>query len=193
MNATKTNDRRTAVGLLQWGVSNSLEICAGAMLVTICIIVFAGVFFRYFLHIGLGWTEELSRYLQVWMTFFGATIAVKRWSHFQLTIINQWIPASAHAFTRVFSLLVVMTLAGILIKNGIDITRVSWTQTSPIMSWNFGYLYMVVPLSGVLMELFAARQLIAVLRGGTPPPSIGHEEVRSPPLSTGSGFPGRKE
>ena len=193
MSATGTNNRRSAVGFLRWCMSNSLEICAGAMPVTICIIVFAGVFFRYFLHIGLGWTEELSRYLQVWMTFIGAAIAVKRWSHFQLTIINQWIPASAHAFTSVFSILVVMTLEGILIKNGIDITRVSWHQTSPIMSWNFGYLYIVVPLSGVLMEIFAARHLIAVLRGGTPPPLIGHGEVRPPPLSTGSGLPERKE
>ncbi len=166
MNATKTNDPYSAVGILRWSVSNSLEICAAAMLVTICVIVFAGVFFRYFLHIGLGWTEELSRYLQIWMTFIGATIAVKRWSHFQLTIINQWIPASAHTFTRVFSILVVMTLAGILIKYGIDITRVSWNQTSPMMSWNFGYLYIVVPVSGVLMEMFAAQHLIAALRGG---------------------------
>lgn len=193
MNATTTNDRYSTVGILRWSVSNSLEICAAAMLVTICVIVFAGVFFRYFLHIGLGWTEELSRYLQIWMTFFGATIAVKRWSHFQLTIINQWIPASAHAFTRVFSILVVMTLAGILIKYGIDITRVSWNQTSPIMSWNFGYLYIVVPVSGVLMEMFAAQHLIAALRDGTSPPLIGHGEVRSPPLSTDSGLPGRKE
>ena len=193
MNATKTGDRRSAVGVLRWGVSNSLEICAAAMLVTICIIVFAGVFFRYFLHIGLGWTEELSRYLQTWMTFIGATIAVKRWSHFQLTIINQWIPASAHAFTRVFSILVVMSLAGILIKNGIDITRVSWNQTSPIMSWNFGYLYMVVPVSGVLMEMFAAQQLIAALRGGAPPPVIGHVEMGSSALSSDRELPRRTE
>ena len=34
------------------------------MLVAICAIVFAGVFFRYFLHIGLGWTEELARFLR---------------------------------------------------------------------------------------------------------------------------------
>lgn len=193
MNATNTNNRHSAVRILRWSVSNSLEICVAAMLLAICVIVFTGVFFRYFLHIGLGWTEELSRYLQIWMTFIGATVAVKRWSHFQLTIVNQWIPASAHAFTRVFSILVVMALAGILIKNGIDITRVSWTQTSPIMSWNFGYLYMVVPLSGVLMEMFAARQLIAALRGGTPPPLIGHGDVRSPPPSTDSGLPRKKE
>src|SRR5574340_78376 len=56
---------------LAWSLRNPLEILAGAMLVAICAIVFAGVFFRYFLQIGLGWTEEAARYLQVWMTFVG--------------------------------------------------------------------------------------------------------------------------
>ncbi|TAK40465.1 MAG: TRAP transporter small permease [Betaproteobacteria bacterium] len=193
MKATNASARYSAAGILRWGVSNSLEICAAAMLVMICVIVFAGVFFRYFLHIGLGWTEELSRYLQIWMTFVGATVAVKRWSHFQLTIVNQWIPAAAHTLTRVFGILVVMSLAGILIKNGIDITRVSWNQTSPIMSWNFGYLYIVVPISGVLMEMFAVRHLLAALKGAPPPPGIGHGDMTSRPASADGGLPSRAE
>ena len=152
-----------------WVVSNVLEICAAFMLVGICAIIFSGVFFRYFLHIGLGWTEELSRYLQVWMTFFGATVAVKRWSHFQLTIINQWIPASARRYTRMFAIVLVMLLAGIMIRNGLEITRVSWNQSSAMMGWSIGYLYLVVPVSGVLMEVFALRHLIDAWRGRTPP------------------------
>lgn len=144
------------------------------MLGAICVIVFMGVFFRYFLHIGLGWTEELARYLQTWMTFIGATIAVKRWSHFQVAIVNQLIPVAAHRFTNIFGILVVMALAGIMIKNGVDITRVSWTQTSPMMSWNFGYLYLVVPLSGVLMELFAVQHLIRAIKHPPSPQAGGH-------------------
>lgn len=144
--------------------ANSLEILAGAMLVAICLIVFAGVFFRYFLHIGLGWTEELSRYLQVWMTFIGATVAVKRWSHFQLTIVDQIIPEGARRYTRIAAIVVVMVLAAIMIRHGIDITRVSWNQSSPYMDWNIGYLYLVVPISGVLMELFAIGHLVRAVR-----------------------------
>jgi TRAP-type transport system small permease protein len=150
---------------LAWLGANALEILAAAMLVAICVIVFSGVFFRYFLHIGLGWTEELARYLQVWMTFVGATIAVKRWAHFQLTIVDQWIPPAMRRFTRVFAILVVMTLAAIMIKHGLDITRVTWNQTSPVLGWPIGYLYLLAPVSGVLMEIFALRHLVRALRG----------------------------
>lgn len=144
---------------------NWLEALCAAMLVAICAVVFAGVFFRYFLHIGLGWTEEAARYLQVWMTFAGATVAVKRWGHFQLTIINQWIPPGAQRLTQVFAVLVVATLAGVMVVYGIDITRVGWNQTSPIMSWRIGYLYLVAPVSGVLMLGYCAMHLRGLLRG----------------------------
>lgn len=143
------------------------------MLVAICAIVFCGVFFRYFLHIGLGWTEELARYLQIWMTFVGATVAVKRWAHFQLTIVDQVIPAALRRFTRVFAIVVVMTLAAIMINHGIDITRVTWKQTSPVLGWPIGYLYLMAPVSGVLMEWFALRHLVRVLRGEPDKPAGG--------------------
>ena len=157
-----------------WLAANSLEIALAAMLVAICAIVFAGVFFRYFLQIGLGWTEELARYLQIWLTFVGATVAVKRWAHFQLTLVHQWIPAGARRFTRIFAIAVVMALAAIMIKNGIDITRVTWNQSSPVMGWRIGYLYLIAPISGALMLLFAARHLVAALRSGALPEAHGH-------------------
>lgn len=152
-----------------WLAANSLEIALGAMLVAICAIVFAGVFFRYFLQIGLGWTEELARYLQIWLTFVGATVAVKRWAHFQLTLVNQWIPAGARRFTQIFAIAVVVALAAIMIKNGIDITRVTWNQASPVMGWRIGYLYLISPVSGVLMIFFALRHLVITLRSGDLP------------------------
>ena len=157
-----------------WFLRNSLEITAATMLVVICLIIFAGVFFRYFLHIGLGWTEEAARYLQVWMTFIGATIAVKRWSHFQLTIVNQWIPSGARRYTRIFAIVVVILLGIVMVKNGIEITSVSWQQTSPIMSWNIGYLYVVVPFSGVLMILFALKHLVDAILNPASDADAGH-------------------
>ena len=157
----------------RWVAANLLEILAATMLVAICFIVFAGVFFRYFLHIGLGWTEELARYLQVWMTFVGATVAVKRWGHFQLTIVDRIIPANAQRYTRIFAVLVVMALAAVMIQHGIAITRISWYQATPYMDWNVGYLYLVVPVCGVLMVGFAVRHLVDAVRG-TPTPQAKH-------------------
>jgi len=160
---------KSAGAAIVWALANSLEIALATMLLAICVIVFAGVFARYFLQIGLGWTEELARYLQIWMTFVGATVAVKRWSHFQLMLVNLWIPAGARRFTQIFAIAVVITLAAIMIKNGIDITRVTWNQSSPVMGWRIGYLYLISPVSGMLMIFFALRHLVTTLRSGDLP------------------------
>jgi len=168
-----TSPSRGPAGPAAWLADNFLELTAAAMLVMICVIVFAGVFFRYFLQIGLGWTEELARYLQVWMTFVGATVAVKRWAHFQLTIVDQVIPRGARRFTRIFGILVVMTLAGIMIKHGIEITRVTWNQSSPVLGWPIGYLYLLAPVCGVLMEIYALQHLVRAWRGAPEEPPGG--------------------
>src|SRR3954453_18506545 len=93
-----------------WALRNPLEILAGLMLVAIVLIVFAGVFFRYFLHIGLGWTEEAARFLLIGMTFTGATVAVRRWSHFRLAIVTTWIPRRLHRTIEIFAILVVLAM-----------------------------------------------------------------------------------
>ena len=134
------------------------------MLIAICAIVFAGVFFRYFLHVGLGWTEELARFMQIWLTFIGATVGVKRWGHFQLTLVHRWIPPRAERYLRVFAIAAVMGLAIMLVKHGLDITRVTWNQASPVMGWRIGYLYAIAPLSGILMLAFCVGHLVATWR-----------------------------
>jgi TRAP-type C4-dicarboxylate transport system permease small subunit len=157
-----------------WVVRNPLEIVAGLMLVAIVLIVFAGVLFRYFLHIGLGWTEEAARFLLIWMTFVGATVAVRRWTHFQLAIVTTWTPRHLHRPLEVFAIVIVLVMAAILVRYGIAITRVSWEQTSPMMSWSMGYLYAIVPTSGAVMFLFGLGHLVRVLRGGDLPVSASH-------------------
>jgi TRAP-type transport system small permease protein len=164
---------KSAGAAIVWALVNSLEIALAAMLLSICVIVFAGVFARYFLQIGLGWTEELARYLQIWMTFVGATVAVKRWAHFQLMLVNLWIPGGVRRYTQIFALAVVIALAAIMIKNGIDITRVTWNQSSPVLGWRIGYLYLISPVSGVLMIFFALRHLATTLRSGDLPGAHG--------------------
>lgn len=157
---------RGALQCAAWAAANSLEIGAALMLLAICITVFAGVFFRYFLHIGLGWTEETARFLQIWMTFVGATIAVKRWSHFQLVLIDPLLHARARQLCRIFAPAMVACLAAVLVRHGWSLVQVTWEQTSPMLGWRIGAVYAVVPASGALMFLFALRHLFAAWRAG---------------------------
>ena len=149
------------------------------MLVAIVAVVFIGVFCRYVLHIGLGWTEEASRFLLIWLTFTAAAVAVDRWSHFQLAIATSWLPRRYHRPLQIFAVIAVLLMSMALIRYGIDIARVSWNQTSPMMEWSMGYLYLIVPVSGAFMCLFAVRHLIDLARGELlPDPLASHDAHR---------------
>jgi TRAP-type transport system small permease protein len=160
----------------------ALQWIAALMLLAIVLIVLSNVFFRYFLHIGLGWTEEAARFLLIAMTFVAAAIAVKDWGHFRLLLIEKWIPKSLQRPVQLFAVLVVFAMSVILIRYGIAIANISWFQTSPTMEWSMGYLYLVVPASGVVMCLFALEHFIDVLRGGLLPTLGSHDPAadRSP-------------
>lgn len=146
-----------------------LQWIAALMLLAIVLIVLSNVFFRYFLHIGLGWTEEAARFLLIAMTFVAAAAAVKEWGHFQLLVVTKWIPERQHRFVQLFAVLVVLAMSVVLVRYGIAITRVSWFQTSPTMEWSMAYIYSIVPLSGALMFVFALEHLFGLLRGGSLP------------------------
>jgi TRAP-type transport system small permease protein len=153
----------------------ALQWIAALMLLAIVLIVLSNVFFRYFLHIGLGWTEEAARFLLIAMTFVAAAIAVKEWGHFRLLLIEKWIPESLQRPVQLFAVLVVFAMSVILMRYGIAIANVSWFQTSPTMEWSMGYLYLMVPASGAVMCLFALEHFVNVLRGGSLPTQISHD------------------
>jgi TRAP-type C4-dicarboxylate transport system permease small subunit len=162
-------------------VSTALAWLTGLMLIAIVTVVSVGVFCRYVLHIGLGWTEEAARFLLIWMTFTAAAVAVDRWSHFQVALAMSWLPRRYHRPLQLFAVLIVLVMSLALVRYGIDVARISWHQTSPMMDWSMGYLYLIVPAMGALMALFALRHLIDLLRGGLlPDPLAGHAKSHGP-------------
>lgn len=163
--------------------NHGLEIAAGLMLVAIVAVVLIGVIARYFLQIGFGWTEEAARFLLIWMTFLGAAAAVRRWSHFRLGLLITSMPRKLHRPIDVSAVCVVLIMGFVLLRYGIAIARVSWEQTSPMLDWNMGYVYLVLPITGGAIVLFCAQHLITIWRGGALPGAgthTGDPDVRSP-------------
>ena len=78
-------------------------------------------------------------------------------------LVERRIPAAVRRYTQMFAIATVIALAAIMIKHGIDITRVTWEQSSPVLGWRIGYLYLISPVSGVLMILFALHHLMRTL------------------------------
>ncbi len=59
-------------------VNTVTEYVVSVLLVIMVVVVFLQVIFRFVIHASLPWSEELSRYILVWLSFLGAAIGVRK-------------------------------------------------------------------------------------------------------------------
>lgn len=120
-----------------------------AMVAVITAVTFLQVFTRYVVGDPLIWTEELARYLFVWITLIGGAAAVRTRGHFGLDILRRFAPPLRTPLGAL-STLVVFTFLGLLFYTGILETRQSSTQISHALGVNMHWAYIAIPIGAAL-------------------------------------------
>ena len=93
-------------------VKYPLEIAVSTILVALVTVTFSQVVFRYLLQAPLSWSEELARFLLMWMASLSAAYAFKTRSHFALRfVVDRFNPPMRRAIGTFVTLLVVGFLA----------------------------------------------------------------------------------
>lgn len=127
------------------------KIIAALLIGGIAVCVILQVCFRYLFASPLAWTDELARYLQVWMAFIGSAIAADRLSHFHLDLIHQYVPRKVVVYVDVLVLLATLGFAAILGYYGVQILDVVQRQFSPAMNIRMNYAYLAIPVGSLLI------------------------------------------
>ena len=73
-------------------VTKVSEILMGIFLIIIIVDVWLGVFFRYVLGNALSWSDELARFLMIWMGFLAASLVLKEGGHMGLGMFRDLFP-----------------------------------------------------------------------------------------------------
>ena len=102
---------------------------------------------------ALTWSEELSRYLLVWGTFFGATLAYKRGNHIAVTFIIDFFPTRLRVWFNVFTYLLSLAFFVIVAQQGLNMITMQVFQVSPALQMPMRYVYWSIPLSCGIMIL----------------------------------------
>ncbi|MFG0289905.1 MAG: TRAP transporter small permease [Rhodopirellula sp. JB044] len=146
--------------LLQW-----LLIAAMAMLV---IDVVWGVVTRYVGGEQASWTEELARFLLIWVALLGGAVAFETKRHLGVDYFVGKFDPSVRRWVSVFAYVVVLFFAvSIFVVGGVRVVydALMLDQTTPALGWKMGHVYMVVPIAGCFMSIFTIDHLIASVRG----------------------------
>lgn len=125
-----------------------------------------GVFTRYALGEQAKWSEELARFLLVWVSLLGGAVAFGEKAHLGVDYFVGKFDPSARKFTAVFGQLVILVFAiSIFIYGGIRVVNnaLEMAQTTPALGWKMGHVYMAVPIAGFFIILFTIEQMLETL------------------------------
>jgi TRAP-type transport system small permease protein len=116
------------------------------------VVVFLQVLFRFVLHQPLAWTEELGRYLLVWITFLGAGYGMSVKAHPSIELFFEKAGSSLKKVLTVISTLLIIFFFWQVIANSFEFISRSMTQTSPVLRLPMGFVYTVIPIaSGIFI------------------------------------------
>lgn len=141
---------KKAVGALMF----TLTVVVILLTVTMFAIVGLNVYMRYVVNRSLGWVDELSRFLFIWMSFLGAALAFEKGQHVGLDYVIDRIrnPKVRLGMFLLGDALIMIVLV-ILFRQGIAMTRAA-TNLSPALSIHMKYVFVSVPIGvGVMVML----------------------------------------
>lgn len=109
---------------------------------------------------AIGWTEESARFLLVWLTFLGATLAYQRGRHIAVTFVVAWLPERPQRLCRALVSIVAIGFLLVLAVVGYRYMEVQSFQRSASMRISMYYVYAVMPLSALIMMFYALVDLL---------------------------------
>ncbi|MEL7568031.1 MAG: TRAP transporter small permease [Dehalobacterium sp.] len=115
------------------------------------VLVFFNVILRYFFHSGIPWSEEIVRFLFVWMVFFGAIAAFKDKMHISVDVLINLLPRSLQRLTRILVNIVVMLLLGLILHGSWKVTMLNVGSLAPATQIPYPLVYGVGIISSITM------------------------------------------
>ena len=109
------------------------------------------------------WTEELSRFLFIWMVMLGAMIGVREGSHFEVDVWPELAPRPA-ALLRIVSNLFVLLFALVFVGWGIEFVRFGWNQHSELAELPMPFIFLAWPVAGATWVLFLGESFVQNFR-----------------------------
>lgn len=141
-------------------VCQLLRILVGLLTAVLIVPVFMQVLARY---TGLIptylWTEELAKFIFIWIVMLGSMVAVWEGTHFDVRVMRDAQSPLGKLLQQGFVLIMISVFALLFVRFGIDYAKFGSIQSSVMMQINMLWIYISVPIAGALWATFALYRL----------------------------------
>ena len=130
-----------------------IAICLAVMVV----LVFGNVALRYIFNSGITMSEELSRWLLVWLTFLGAIVALRQHAHLGVDTLVRMLPPKGRFVCFIASYLLMLYADWLLTLGSWKQTVITFADQAPATGLSVGLFFYS---SGIVFGISAAVILI---------------------------------
>ena len=141
-------------------INKFAEYAVCVLLTLMVIVVFLQVIFRFIIRSSLPWSEEMARYLMVWIVFLGASIGVSKKAHIGVEALVVLLPERMQKWAAVLVNALCCVFFAFMIQYGSLILRVVTNQLSPAMEISMAIPYSALLTGGVLMFAHSFYQMV---------------------------------
>lgn len=143
-----------------------LRVAIAICLATMVVLVFTNVVLRYVFNSGIATSEELSRWLLVWLTFLGAIVALRQHAHLGVDTLVRALPPRGKLVCFVLSYLLMLYVNGLLTLGSWKQAVLTFDDTAPASGISVGlFFYSSGLVFGVSAAVILLLDLVRVLSG----------------------------
>ena len=154
---------QTTLDRLIAALAHRLEAVIGIMLALMVVLVFGNVVLRYGFNSGITISEEVSRYLFIWLTFIGAIIAVHERAHLGVDTLPRLLPRKGRLACVIASELLMLFATALLFYGSWKQTVVNLSTKSPVSGTPLSLIYVAGLVASLMMGALFARNLYKLL------------------------------
>jgi TRAP-type C4-dicarboxylate transport system permease small subunit len=138
-------------------------------LAVLVFLVFLQVVMRFCFRMSLTWSEEIARFLFLWLVWLGAAYAAKRQAHLKIEAFIQKLSSKNRENIDIVALLIWIAFSAFLVWKGGELAMMLFRrrQLSPVLEIRMAWAYAAVPVGAGLMLLRLLGQLRRTLREKT--------------------------
>ncbi len=109
------------------------------------------------------WTEEMARFLFVWMIMIGAMLGIRESTHFDVDVWPRLSPRGT-ALLKVVASVFILGFALVFVWGGYLFTRFAWNRVSELAELPLWLIHIAWPVAGLTWVLFQGEQMIDALK-----------------------------
>ncbi len=144
-------------------LDRAVEALIALLVATMVVAGFLQVANRFVLNVSLSWSEELQRYLNIWIVFLAVPVGYRRGAHLGMNMLFERLPPLAQRALLLLQELLWLALAVSIAWFATRIMVVAQNQTSSSLGVTMDRVYLAQVVGGAYLALVALRRLVTRL------------------------------